>query len=184
MNQTKEMTLCAFFAMLFILASKIMIPIGIIPLTLQTTVVFLAGSLLKTKHILISYSIFFIMGLVGLPVFAKGGGIAYVLQPSFGFLLSFPIAACFISIIRQKWNLQRITQLYPICLLALLIIYAIGCLYMYGILNYYMGVHKNFSTVISIGALPFVFSDSISAAIGCICALRLIHIPVIKRAIA
>ena len=83
--KTKELTLCAFFTILFVIGSKIVIPAGIIPLTLQTMVVIIAGMLLKPKYIWVSYGLFFLMGLLGFPVFANGGGIAYVLQPSFGF---------------------------------------------------------------------------------------------------
>ena len=184
MKQTKDMTLCAFFTVLFIIASKIVIPVDILPLTLQTMIVFLSGVLLKPKQILTSYSLFLIMGLLGLPVFANGGGISYILQPSFGFLLSFPIAASILSIIRQKFHLHTTLQLFPVCMLALFIIYMIGCIYMYGVLNFYMGSNKDFASVLAIGAVPFIISDSISAALGCICALRLINIPIIERSLS
>lgn len=184
MKQTKDMTLCAFFTILIIIASKIVIPVGIIPLTLQTMVVFLSGVLLKPKQIFLSYGLFIMMGLLGLPVFANGGGISYVLQPSFGFLLSFPIAAGFLSILRHKFHLHTTMQLLPICMLALFIIYTIGCIYMYGILNFYMGANKDFASVLAIGALPFVISDSISAVLGSLCALRLANIPVIERTLS
>lgn len=184
MKQTKDMTLCAFFTVLFIIASKIVIPAGIIPLTLQTMVVFLAGALLQPKQILSSYALYFIMGLIGLPVFASGGGFSYVLQPSFGFLISFPIAACLISILKKNLQLHTIVQLFPICMIALFLVYAIGCMYMYMILNFYMGASKDFFSIIAMGAAPFVVSDSISAFLGCLCALRLAHIPVVSRAVS
>lgn len=183
MKQTKDITLCAMFTVLFIIASKVVIPVGIIPLTLQTMVVFLAGTLLKPRQILTSYALFFIMGMLGLPVFANGGGLSYVLQPSFGFLVSFPIAACFLAILKAKLHLHAAIQLFPVCMLALFIIYTIGCLYMYGIMNYYMNMHKDFGSVLAIGAIPFLLSDTISAILGCICATRLAHIPVIQRAV-
>ena len=37
------------------------------------------------------------IGLLGLPVFTQGGGIGYVLQPSFGFLLGLIPAAAVIG---------------------------------------------------------------------------------------
>lgn len=184
MKQTKDLTLCALFTVLFIIASKLIIPVGILPITLQTLVVFLAGTLLQPKQILYSYALYFMMGLLGLPVFANGGGLSYILQPSFGFLLSFPIAACMISIIKKKLHLHNIIQLFPLCMCALFLIYVIGCAYMYMILNYYMGADKDFLSVIAIGAAPFLISDSISAALGCFCALRLAHIPVVSRAVS
>ncbi|MEG0469851.1 biotin transporter BioY [Amedibacillus sp. YH-ame10] len=179
--KTKELTLCAFFTVLFVISSKVVIPVGLIPLTLQTCSLILAGVLLSPKHIIISYGLFLTMGLLGLPVFASGGGISYVLQPSFGFLLSFPVAACVISILRTRFHIQSFYQLLPVCLFGILIVYFIGCAYMYGILNFYMGVEKDIIGIISIGAAPFVISDSISTALGCICGLRLAQIPVVER---
>lgn len=179
--KTKELTLCAFMCVLYIVGSKIVIPAGLIPLTLQTMMVIIAGVLLTPKQVLISYGLFLAMGLIGFPVFANGGGIAYVLQPSFGFLLSFPIAACFISFSKQKFHLQSYKSLAPVCLLSLFIIYAIGCVYMYGILNFYMGVSKQMGAVISIGALPFMISDTLSILTGCFIAMHLSSISVIQR---
>ena len=179
--KTKQLTLCAFFTILYILGSRITIPTGIIPLTLQTMMVIIAGILLRPKEILASYGVYFLMGFVGLPVFASGGGLSYVLQPSFGFLLSFPFAACLISALRHKYELTHFYQLYPLCLCALCFIYLIGCGYMYLIFNYYMGSAKDISSIIAIGAAPFVISDSISMAVGCFCAIRLSMVSSIKR---
>lgn len=181
MKQTKELTLCALFTVLFIIGSKIVIPAGIIPLTLQTMIVIIAGMLLKPKQIWMSYGLYFAMGLIGFPVFANGGGIAYVLQPSFGFLLSFPVAASAISIARCHVNATGFIKSFVICMIGLGIIYTIGCIYMYGILNYYMGAGKDMSAVIALGALPFVLTDTCSIGIGCFCALRLSSIPSIQQ---
>ena len=175
--KTKDMTRCAFMCILYIIGSKIIIPAGIIPLTLQTMMVILAGILLTPRQVLLSYGLFLGMGLLGFPVFASGGGIAYVLQPSFGFLLGFPIAACFISFCQNTWQLHQFSRLFPLCLLALCIIYSVGCFYMYLIVNLYMGVNQQLTTIISIGALPFIISDTCSIAIACGIALRLQHIP-------
>lgn len=181
MKQTKELTLCALFTVLFIIGSKIIIPAGIIPLTLQTMIVIIAGILLKPKQIWMSYGLFFLMGLIGFPVFANGGGIAYVLQPSFGFLLSFPIAASFISFARTHVDASGFVKSFIICMFALGIIYMTGCLYMYGILNFYMGADKDMGAIIALGALPFILSDTCSIGIGCFCALRLSTIPSIQQ---
>lgn len=183
MNNTKELTISAMFTVLFIIGSKLVIPTGIIPLTLQTMVVILYGLLLKPKQICLSYGIYFTLGLLGFPVFASGGGLVYVLQPSFGFLLSFPIAACLISILTNKLVKRTFLSCFMICLLALLLIYTIGCCYMYGIMNFYLGTQKSMQTIIAIGALPFFISDSLSIGLATFCALHLLQIPTISRSL-
>ena len=42
------------------------------------------------------------MGLIGVPVFAEGGGIWYVMKPSFGYLIGFIIGAFLTGYIIEK----------------------------------------------------------------------------------
>ena len=88
-NRTKQLILCAMFVALIAIGAFITIPIPIIPLTLQDLFVMLAGILLGPKWGALASLIYVFMGLAGLPVFTQGGGLAYVLKPSFGFLIGF-----------------------------------------------------------------------------------------------
>ena len=178
--KTKDITLSAFFIVLFVLSAKLVIPIGIIPITLQTCSMIIAGMLLTPMQILTSFGMYLLIGLCGLPVFASGGGIGYLLQPSFGFLLAFPIAAIACSFLRAHLLIQGFCKYFLISLIALFIVYAIGCLYMYLIFNFYIRVTKSIATILSIGAAPFIVTDTISAALGCLCALRLQQLPVLQ----
>ena len=90
-------------------------------------------------------------------------------------------SASFISIMRNKLHTTSFLANFIICMIGLFIIYTIGCIYMYGILNFYMGAAKNMFSVIAMGAIPFMISDTCSIAVGCFCALRLAHIPAIKQ---
>ena len=56
-------------------------------------VTFILSVSFKHNYSFAAVALYLISGLVGLPVFAFGGGWAYVLEPSFGFLLGlFPLA--------------------------------------------------------------------------------------------
>lgn len=173
MKNTRSMTEISLFIVMYIISSKFSISLGIIPFTLQTCVVFFAGCILTPKQIFISYSIYFLMGFCGLPVFATGGGFVYILKPSCGFLFSFPFAAAFISWCRSKWNINSLVQLFPICLLGLGFIYMVGSGYMYFIMNIYLDHAIDVSGVIAAGVLPFMISDSVSCFIACLCAVRI-----------
>ena len=173
MNKTKQMTQTALFIVLYIIGSKITLPLGIIPFTLQTCVVFLAGCLLMPKQIFTSFTIFLGLGFLGLPLFSQGGGVAYLLKPSCGFLLAFPFAAAFIAYCRTKWQLNKVYQLFPICLLALFMIYTIGSIYMYFILHVYVGSNIDLHGVLAAGVLPFIISDGVSSFLACLCAVRM-----------
>ena len=78
-----------------------------------------------------------------IPVFAAGGGISYVLRPSFGFLLGFIVTA-FCS----GWIMEHGQRNWRTCFLAslagLLATYGIGLAYKYMLLNYYTGTEISF----------------------------------------
>lgn len=84
---------CALFVVLMAVASFIRIPIPYVPLTFQTVVAVLAGLLLGAKWGAAAMSVYTFMGLAGLPVFSGGGGFAYVLQLTFGYIVGFAAAA-------------------------------------------------------------------------------------------
>ena len=73
-------------------SSKISIPFYPVPMTLQTFVVyFIAASMgMVGFYATVSYVI---LGLIGLPIFAAGGGFAYVMSPTFGFLYGMILAS-------------------------------------------------------------------------------------------
>lgn len=84
---------CAIFVALMAAAAYITIPFPLVPLTFQTVIAVLSGLLLGWKKGLISMSVYCFTGLTGVPVFAAGGGIFYVLKPSFGYILGFILSA-------------------------------------------------------------------------------------------
>ena len=87
----------ALFAGLTAVCGLIRIPFFPVPVTMQTLAVFLSGYFLGRKQGAISQVVFLFSGLAGLPVFSQGGGLGYVLQPGFCYLLAFPAAAFFIG---------------------------------------------------------------------------------------
>ena len=89
--KTKNMILCAMFVALIAVGAFIKIPVPAVPFTLQYLFTMLAGLLLGAKLGFISVCIYIALGLAGLPVFASGGGISYIFQPSFGYIIGFAV---------------------------------------------------------------------------------------------
>lgn len=80
---------------------KIPIPPYPVPLTLQTAFVYLCGLLLPPMGAFWAQLTYVLLGLAGIPVFAGGGGVSYVLYPTFGYLLAFLFAAPLLSLLER-----------------------------------------------------------------------------------
>ena len=82
------------FAVLTAAGAQIELPNQPVPFTLQTFFVFLAGAILGKRGAAMSMGLYLILGASGLPVFSSGSfGLAKLVGPTGGYLLSFPVAA-------------------------------------------------------------------------------------------
>lgn len=83
------------FAALTAVGARIAVPLpGVpVPFTFQVVAVLLAGVLLGPGLGAASQAVYLAAGIAGLPVFAAGGGAAYLLGPTGGYLLAFPVGA-------------------------------------------------------------------------------------------
>lgn len=91
---TYQLCMCALFVALISIGGiyfKIVIP-NVVTWSFQYEVTLLAGLLLGGETGALSVIIYIILGLIGVPVFAEGGGIYYVLKPTFGYLIGFIIS--------------------------------------------------------------------------------------------
>lgn len=83
-----------FAALLAVLSVAPPIAVGVVPITLQTLGVALAGLVLGPLRGFLAVLLYLVVGFAGLPIFAGGrAGLAVLGAPSAGYLLSFPIAA-------------------------------------------------------------------------------------------
>lgn len=135
----KQITLCALFVCLITVGAFIKIPAVPLPFTLQLPVVILCGMLSKGKTGLIASLVYILMGLMGLPVFSGGGGISYILQPSFGYIIGFPVAAFTVETICRKVKEPTLKRLFTAGFFAILIVYAAGFVYYCMICRFYLG---------------------------------------------
>ena len=98
----KDLTLVALFSALIAVGAFIKIPFLLVPITLQTLFIVLSALVLERKLAVLSVIVYIMIGLVGFPIFANGGGINYIFSPTFGYLVSFIFATYFISSFKEK----------------------------------------------------------------------------------
>ena len=88
-SKLRNQILCAIFTALIAIGAFIRIPVPVVPFTLQFLFTTLAGVLLGSRLGATSVILYIVLGLLGVPVFAEGGGPGYILKPSFGYLPGF-----------------------------------------------------------------------------------------------
>lgn len=170
----RTMTRVALFAALTAVGAFIRIPLGYSSITLQTFFTAMAGCVLGPWYGALSQLVYVALGLVGLPIFTQGGGIGYLMQPTFGFL---------IGLIPAAWVIGRIAgrkpepkQIVPACLLGYGVLYAIGVPYMALILNTFLGKGMGFSAIMWAGMIPFLPGDMIK-----ILCITLLMPPILRQ---
>lgn len=171
----RPLVLTGVFAALTAVCGFFKIPLGFMSITLQTMMAALAGILLGAKWGAASQGVYLVLGLIGLPIFTQGGGPGYIFQPSFGFLLGFPLTAAV-----SAWVLKGASSPLRIAAAAaagILAGYVIGTPYMGLILNVYMGKGLDVWTVVKTGCLIYLPGEAVKVAVTAIV------VPPLKRAL-
>lgn len=145
---TRNLVLCGMFTALVAIGAFIQIPVPYMDyFTLQFFFVLLAGLILGAKRGAMAVGCYVLLGLFGLPIFAAGGGIGYVLRPSFGYLLGFVIAAYITGFLSEKLK-TGYKNYFLSCLAGFVVTYAVGIVYKYMILNFYANTPATWAVVI------------------------------------
>ncbi len=165
----KELVRIALMAALMCILGPFSIPVGPVPISLTVFFVFLDIYLLGTKSGTLSYVIYLLLGLAGLPVFTGfAGGAAKFFGPTGGYLIG-GIFTCLISgiIIEHasgRWYLEAAGMLT-----GLILLYAFGSAWLA------FQAHMRFYQALASGVIPFVMFDIMKLAAALILG-RLIRV--------
>ena len=169
--KTKELVISALFVALTAISAFIKIQLPFVPLTFQLIVAIASGIFLGPKFGPLSQAVYLVLGLIGVPIFADGGGIAYVLRPTFGYLVSLPLAS-FVS--GALWKKQVAVKSMGI-FLGILSTYLIGVPYLWMIVNLVAKKPMSFENAIVAGFWPFIVKDIVLGVV-----LFMVALPVSK----
>lgn len=125
-----------------------------VPLTLQTFAVLLLGLLLSPRLAAATVFAYLMEGAAGLPVFATSplAGVAHLLGPSGGYLLSYPIAAALTSFLWRRVG-HGIMHAAFSAAAGSIVILACGAAWLSALTN------AGTQTILSSAVLPFVPGD-------------------------
>jgi biotin transport system substrate-specific component len=177
------MILVALFAALTAIGAfiKIYNPFNpLVPFTLQFLFCAYAGVLLGTRLGFYSQILYVGVGLLGIPVFTKGGGFGYIFEPTFGYLLGFIFCALIIGKLTEKLEKVTFIRIFIPVIIGLLIVYGLGVPYLYMIVKHYFGKATfTFSAALAAGFIPYILPDIVLSILISITAVKII--PILRR---
>jgi biotin transport system substrate-specific component len=164
------MTRAALMAAVTAVAAQISVPLFAVPFTLQVLAVILSGLLLGPRYGALSQAIYVLVGAVGVPVFAQfSGGLAVILGPTGGYLVSYPVAAAVAGLAaRAARDAARRRALWTSLVwgcAGLAVIYASGAIWLSAVSDLPLAV------AVAQGVLIFVPFDLIKVALAALVAV-------------
>lgn len=147
---TKRLTRIALGAALMALISQLALPLGSVPLTLQTGGCALLGGYLEKKDAPLSVTVWLLLGAAGAPVFyGFQGGLTHLLGYTGGFLWGFFPLAFFCGFKRSSW-----------CLLGAALCHLLG------VLQFSVVSGNSLWQSFLISSLPYLLKDLLLALLG------------------
>ena len=141
-------------------SAHIKIPFYPVPLTMQTLVVLGIGMTYGVRLGGVTLLGYLAAGVIGLPVFAGGAGIAYMMGPTGGYLAGFFVAAVVLGVLAERgWTRNWATSAAAM-LIGNAIIYLLGV----GWLTSLIGWDK----AVQFGLLPFLYGDVLKLIIAAV----------------
>ncbi len=176
MKRTKDLVLMALFVALIAAGAFIKIPVPVMPFTLQFLFTTLAGTLLGARRGALSVLVYILLGLLGLPIFAGGGGPAYVFQPTFGYLPGFCLGAFVTGAMIGDLPAPSIKRLLIANFAGLLTVYLLGMAYYWMIATFYIGTGIGLWTLFLYCFLLAVPGDIVLCAVAAVLGKRLLPV--------
>lgn len=168
-KQLKQLIIAAELAAVLGVLSQLTIPLGPIPLTLQTIFIGLLSSLRPVQEGLKAVGIYLLLGLIGIPVFAGfHSGFFSLIGPTGGYLFGF-LAYVILTGLFLKWYGNGRWQLYVGNLLGASVQLVLGAVW----LMVYQ--QTSIQQAFLIGILPFILVGIIKVIFVCELAYYLIR---------
>jgi biotin transport system substrate-specific component len=144
---------------LMAVSAKIQVPMWPVPMTMQTFAVLVIGMAYGARLAGATLLLYLAEGAVGFPVFASGGGIAYMAGPTGGYLVGFLIAAVMVGWLAERGWDRNVVLTFLANLGGTVIIFAVGVAWLSTIMG---GVEK----AVAAGFQPFLVGAVVKIALA------------------
>lgn len=167
--RTRSLVTSALLAALLAVSALIAVPVGAVPVTLQSFVVVLVGLVCTPRQAVFVVMAYLALGAVGLPVFAGGrGGVAAIVGPTGGYLIGFALGATMGAVVHHAVRARPVARDVAAAITVLVIVHACGATWLAHVAGLGAGA------AIAAGVAPFALFDAVKAigAITVASALR------------
>ncbi len=165
---TFDIALIAVFTAVTVVCSWLSVPLGTVPLTLQTFGVLLTAGVLGLKRGMAAVMTYIALGTVGLPVFhGFQGGFGILLGATGGFIFGFVFTSLVVGLAVERFEVT-LKNLIIAMTVGMLLCYLCGtvwyaCLYSDG---------KGFLSIVLTAVVPFLIPDAVKIAFAAVLVKR------------
>ncbi|EKQ56602.1 MULTISPECIES: biotin transporter BioY [unclassified Clostridium] len=157
---TRQLTLIGVMTAVICVLGPLSLPIGLVPISLTNLAIYFAIYILGKKQGTISYMVYLLIGLIGLPVFSGfSGGFPKLAGPTGGYLIGFAFMAFISGLFIDKFT-DKIYMCFLGMVLGTVVTYLFGTAW----LSYV--AHIPFNKALAAGVLPFIPGDLIKMVIA------------------
>lgn len=154
-DKTKTMVIIGVMAAVTCILGplSLAIPVSPVPISLTNLAVYFAVYVLGMKRGTISYLIYLLIGLIGLPVFSSfTGGPGKLFGPTGGYLIGFIFMAAICGFFIEKWEGKLYMHFTGMVL-------GTAVCYLFGTVWLAYQAHMGFAAALGAGVIPFIPGD-------------------------
>lgn len=149
----RQLCCVALMSAVMCLLGPLAIPIGPVPISVMTLIIYVTMYVLETKLATVSCMIYLLLGFAGVPVFAGyTGGAAKLLGPTGGYLVGYICLTLTGGYIMERFSYKRIGCLFGM-VLGTAVLYAFGTVWFMILMKCGLGY------ALSLCVVPFLIGD-------------------------
>ncbi|MUT66437.1 biotin transporter BioY [Paenibacillus sp. NEAU-GSW1] len=178
-SNIRSLVFIALFAALFIVMSSVDIKLGtkILPFTLQTMAVALAGAFLGPRNGFLSIAAVVALTATGLPLLHGKGGLSYIIGATGGFIFAFPFCAMLVGFAaRYIYRSKLLSNKRVISIIGLFIAFELFSsffAYVPGIPWLAHVANISFSKAMTLYCYPYLLGDAIKSVVAALVTFSL-----------
>lgn len=158
----KTIALIAVMTAVTCVLAPLSLPIGPVPISLTNLAIYFGLYILDVKKESLSYIVYMLIGLAGLPVFSNfTGGVGKLFGPTGGYIIGFLPMAVIAGIFIDRTNGKLLPSLLGM-VLGTVICYALGTIWLAYQAN------MDFKAALFAGVIPFIPGDLIKMALAAV----------------